>query len=361
MCAVLTSACGGALAQTQSEGSAPPESRLALTLAAPPLPLRLVNKDPSGQLARLKLGLGPQKSEITLKAEGSCPALKEATNISETGVYLSQMRVGFGSAGDSYWTGFLYEGTDRSEIKRSETVTMPLDLSLLKGSVHDSDPALLLRAKGGGYAAGSEEQLAFFQKDQRFDLKIPVRLEVVCQRYVHDKVRNKTQLLEKWSRVTSEEMSVAVQYKGNAKLKRSIIQPLKLRNVSSGGTETLRPFRVGSLAIIAGPQNLRGACPMSAVFKLRIEGEGAGRFRLVVKSGNETQLISDEVAFTAPKQELSFSLLVSGDTKKELYTQQLGKITVELQGKPARAQNTKLYSVREKTKPYLWQYSCTGQ
>jgi hypothetical protein len=336
-------------------------SELRITAPTPITPIRITNESGSSSISRLQLQQRWDMREMDLLVSGGCTSQKAETNIHERGVFVAEMLAGYGSDRDSFWTKQVYEGADRSTAQFKERITVKLDTALLRGSAFDMDAPKSLQQLAARHPVGSKAALEFYRKNQKFQLKLPLRLEVICQQYEHDKIRQKTQLLKRWSRVLTKEISIPVLYAGDPKLKQSSLKPLILKNATGAGQGIQKSLRLHAVQIITGPKNLRGNCPISAAFKVRLSGEGRGVIRLIAKTNTGGKITSEEVKFSGPEQEIGFSLLIDDTSGAEPYAQQLGKLFVEVQGRSEIPAASNLYSSRRKADPYLWQFSCIEQ
>ncbi len=331
---------------------------LRLTAPTQIKPIRITNESGSSLMRKIQLQQRWQVNSLGLSIAGGCNAQKQQTNIHERGVYLAKMLVGYGSSNDSFWAQQVYDGTDRTVFEFKDRVTLKIDPAFLNGSAFDVDAVKALQKIASRHSAGSKAELEFYRKDQKTQVKLPLRLEVICQQYVHDKIQNKTEYLSKWSRVLTKEIPIAVLYAGDQKLKPSTVKPLALRSVGGAGQGLQKALRIQSVQIIEGPKNMRSFCPMDVGFKVRVRGTGQGFIRLIAQTGSGQKITSEEVKFSAPLQEMGFSVSMNREVKGALYEQQLGKLFVEVQGRPKAVSSSKLYSQRQKAAPYLWQFSC---
>lgn len=344
------------------EPPAPDVIGTKLTIVQNLAAVTLRNLDISGQVSKIALKQTAVQTELQIEAEGNCAVEAQITNIHTRGAYLAAVLVGYGDAVDSYWAQPAYQGDDIAISSVREKARLLFDLSLFASTAVEVDAAAKLRKMGAKFTAGSTKELAFYRKNQRFELKIPLRMEMICQNYIHNRVTDKTERLEKWSRVITKDLTVPVRYDGDKRLKATFTKPLPLSANGGAQPKALPPyFRIRSVEIMSGPKNLRAVCPMTAGFKLRVHGDGAGVIRILVKSGNQTLQTSEVVQFQGPEQKIGFSLPLIKTKKSTPYAQQLGKVTVEVQGRREHVKGANLYPVRRKTAAYLWQYSCIHQ
>ncbi|WP_169569782.1 hypothetical protein [Sneathiella limimaris] len=322
-------------------------------------PFRINNSDPSHQLDKVILSVKSDSINLELEAKGGCNPDRVESNISIKGWYISSVLLGLGSYNDSYWSQKVYQGEDISKTSFEGKTQLKVAGSLLDGTPHQLKllerfkDLLLQKAKS------EKARLNYLQKDQVFQYQLPFRLEVICTEFDQNKTTKRIKTLSRSSKVLIKELSVPVRYQADPNLKIRKTKPLALQGSETGAIFPKSSFlKLEKVEILSGPRNLRGACPMSADFKLQIIGEGSGYIQLTARR-NRTVLYKGKVMkMGAEPVEVNLSLPVKRPLDANDYEQFLQKVEFEVLAKPESQKNSQLFPLRKRLDPYLWQASC---
>lgn len=153
-------------------------------------------------------------------------------------------------------------------------------------------------------------------------------------------------------------LPVNVIYRADPKLTKSLAPKLKIKK-GVDVPKLPKPvfFNIVDAAVLLGPKNLRGACPLTAKFAVEIVGKGQGWIKLRALDGKNIVYESKTLKFENGITKHDFSVSIGGKVDSEPYKKYAHQLKFQVFTKQKRAHKFSAFS-KKLPSAFYWQHSC---
>ncbi|MCG8493610.1 MAG: hypothetical protein MI743_18475 [Sneathiellales bacterium] len=297
--------------QPSTQGLGAPQEIDVSSLGGTPI-IRVKNNPAGNQLNAIKLVTDGTTVDFSLKGDVECGgSVSENFNI-KSGTTFRTARIGAGNDNEFFYMLDAGVSNDINIHSHSVTKSVKVPFNKFNGTSYLSDPAGLVMKAANLHAANGGNKIQYLRNDHSYIVKLPIRFEATCQKYIRKKIAKKTIYEGSSNLEVSKLVNVRIDYKGDKSLIATGGIALGKTGGGVGGFNAGQQnfISVNSGQFLIGQKNLKGKCAMEPQFKIELKGAGDGQVKIRINDGGKTLINSQAISFSKGKATYTFKTKV---------------------------------------------------
>lgn len=325
-----------------------------LSGATPALTVR--NVAANHNLDSLQLAVQGSKVSVAVSGYVDCTGIQVENWANREGHFLSGGAFGIGRT--SLLMGEdLPNSSDIDHVSDMDARTFQLPVTTLANPQIGIDPLAVVLAA----ADKAPNRLAWLRQNHTLTVKIPLRWEAACAKYIRNKITKKTIVESAQPSYLTKDVSLQIKYQGDPQLFAVNAQLSQGGGLPGQLQAGAQPFKVTSLSFQPNMPHHIGACPATTKIRVFYQAQGKGEIRIRVNDGSSTIYDSAKIAVDSKngKQHHDFEIATPKASKSDLNKTVAHPLKVYVRGK---GESEQVWPAQFHFKDSAtWNHRCTPQ